>query len=57
MPTTRSRSRRSRVAPSGCIQPRSFTERPDVKQVVIVVSPEDREAFVEKFGASLAFMG
>lgn len=34
-----------------------FLERSDVKQVVIVVSPEDREAFVEKFGANLAFMG
>jgi len=31
-----------------------FTDRPDVKQVVVVVSPEDRAAFVEKFGASLA---
>ncbi|MFM8282896.1 MAG: 2-C-methyl-D-erythritol 4-phosphate cytidylyltransferase [Planctomycetaceae bacterium] len=34
-----------------------FVDRPDVKQVVIVVAPEDREAFVEKFGANLAFMG
>ena len=34
-----------------------FTDRPDVKQVVVVIAPEDREAFVEKFGASLAFMG
>lgn len=34
-----------------------FLERSDVKQVVIVVSPEDRAAFVEKFGANLAFMG
>jgi 2-C-methyl-D-erythritol 4-phosphate cytidylyltransferase len=34
-----------------------FTDRDDVKQVVVVVAPEDREAFVEKFGASLAFMG
>jgi 2-C-methyl-D-erythritol 4-phosphate cytidylyltransferase len=34
-----------------------FTDRSDVKQVVVVVSPEDRAAFVEKFGASLAFMG
>lgn len=34
-----------------------FLERDDVKQVVIVVSPEDREAFAEKFGANLAFMG
>jgi 2-C-methyl-D-erythritol 4-phosphate cytidylyltransferase len=34
-----------------------FLERSDVKQVVIVVAPEDRESFVEKFGANLAFMG
>jgi 2-C-methyl-D-erythritol 4-phosphate cytidylyltransferase len=34
-----------------------FLERDDVKQVVIVVAPEDREAFLEKFGANLAFMG
>jgi 2-C-methyl-D-erythritol 4-phosphate cytidylyltransferase len=34
-----------------------FTDRDDVKQVVIVVAPEDREAFLEKFGANLAFMG
>jgi 2-C-methyl-D-erythritol 4-phosphate cytidylyltransferase len=34
-----------------------FTERDDVKRVVVVVAPEDRELFLEKFGASLAFMG
>jgi len=34
-----------------------FLEREDVKQVVIVVAPEDREAFLEKFSANLAFMG
>ena len=34
-----------------------FLERGDVKQVVVVVAPEDRDAFVEKFGANLAFMG
>jgi len=34
-----------------------FTDRSDVKQVVVVIAPEDREAFVEKFGASLALMG
>ena len=34
-----------------------FTDRADVKQIVVVVAPQDREAFVEKFGASLAFMG
>jgi 2-C-methyl-D-erythritol 4-phosphate cytidylyltransferase len=34
-----------------------FIDRDDVKQVVVVVAPEDRETFVEKFGASLAFMG
>lgn len=34
-----------------------FVDRPDVKQVVVVVAPEDRAEFVEKFGATLAFMG
>ncbi|MBM4011505.1 MAG: 2-C-methyl-D-erythritol 4-phosphate cytidylyltransferase [Planctomycetota bacterium] len=34
-----------------------FTDRDDVKQVVVVVSPDDRQSFVEKFGANLAFMG
>ncbi len=34
-----------------------FLERDDVKKVVIVVAPEDREAFLEKFGANIAFMG
>lgn len=34
-----------------------FTDRDDVKQIVVVVSPDDRQAFVEKFGANLAFMG
>ena len=34
-----------------------FLERDDVKQVVIVIAPEDKEAFLEKFGANLAFMG
>ncbi|MFM8734258.1 MAG: 2-C-methyl-D-erythritol 4-phosphate cytidylyltransferase [Pirellulales bacterium] len=34
-----------------------FTDRDDVRQVVVVVSSDDRQAFVEKFGANLAFMG
>jgi len=34
-----------------------FVDRDDVKQVVVVVSPDDRQSFVEKFGANLAFMG
>lgn len=34
-----------------------FVDRDDVKQVVVVVAPEDRESFLDKFGASLAFMG
>jgi len=34
-----------------------FVDRDDVKQVVVVVAPEDREAFLDKFAASLAFMG
>ncbi|MFM7207997.1 MAG: 2-C-methyl-D-erythritol 4-phosphate cytidylyltransferase [Planctomycetaceae bacterium] len=34
-----------------------FTDRDDVAHVVIVVAPDDRPAFLEKFGANLAFMG
>lgn len=34
-----------------------FTDREDVAQVVIVVAPDDRELFLERFGANLAFMG
>lgn len=34
-----------------------FLNRADVKQVIVVVSPEDREEFVRKFGANLAIMG
>lgn len=34
-----------------------FTDRDDVKRVVIVVAPEDREAFLGKFGGNLALMG
>jgi 2-C-methyl-D-erythritol 4-phosphate cytidylyltransferase len=34
-----------------------FIDRDDVAQVVIVVAPDDRAAFLERFGANLAFMG
>lgn len=34
-----------------------FSGRDDVKQVVIVVAADDRETFLEQFGANLAFMG
>jgi 2-C-methyl-D-erythritol 4-phosphate cytidylyltransferase len=34
-----------------------FLDRDDVKQVVVVIAPEDRAAFAEAFGANLAFMG
>jgi 2-C-methyl-D-erythritol 4-phosphate cytidylyltransferase len=34
-----------------------FLSRKDVKQVIIVVSEEDREEFGRKFGANLAIMG
>jgi 2-C-methyl-D-erythritol 4-phosphate cytidylyltransferase len=34
-----------------------FLDREDVKQVVVVVAPEDRASFADKFGANLAFMG
>jgi len=33
-----------------------FLKRPDVKQVILVVSPDDREAFLRKFGANIAFL-
>ena len=33
-----------------------FTGRPDVKQVLLVVSPEDREMVVSRFGATFMFM-
>ncbi len=34
-----------------------FLHRDDVKQVVLVISPEDREDFSFKFGANVAIMG
>ncbi|MFO0037175.1 MAG: 2-C-methyl-D-erythritol 4-phosphate cytidylyltransferase [Planctomycetota bacterium] len=34
-----------------------FLNRDDVKQLIVVVSPEDRDDFVSKFGANLAVMG
>ncbi|MFO0870026.1 MAG: 2-C-methyl-D-erythritol 4-phosphate cytidylyltransferase [Pirellulales bacterium] len=34
-----------------------FLSRDDVKQVLIVISPEDREAFASKFGANIAILG
>jgi len=46
-----------RAGPCGCIRRKSFSSGDDVKQVVIVVAPDDRDAFLEKFGANLAFMG
>ena len=33
-----------------------FTSRPDVAQVILVVSPEDRETVIQRFGATLMFM-
>ena len=33
-----------------------FLKRPDVKQVILVVSPDDREIFLRKFGANVAFL-
>ena len=33
-----------------------FLKRPEVKQVILVVSPEDRETFLRKFGANVAFL-
>ena len=34
-----------------------FLNRDDVKQVILVISPEDREAFHSKFGANVAILG
>jgi 2-C-methyl-D-erythritol 4-phosphate cytidylyltransferase len=34
-----------------------FLNRPDVKQVIVVIAAEDREEFGRKFGANLAIMG
>jgi 2-C-methyl-D-erythritol 4-phosphate cytidylyltransferase len=34
-----------------------FLNRDDVKQVIIIISPEDREDFHTKFGANIAIMG
>ena len=34
-----------------------FLDHDDVKQVVIVIAPEDREYFMDKFGADIAFLG
>ena len=33
-----------------------FLKRPEVKQVILVVSPDDRETFLRKFGANIAFL-
>ncbi|MDG2384258.1 MAG: 2-C-methyl-D-erythritol 4-phosphate cytidylyltransferase [Pirellulaceae bacterium] len=34
-----------------------FLNRPDVKQLILVISPEDREEFQVKFGANVAILG
>ena len=34
-----------------------FLNRDDVKQVIVVISPEDREQFQSKFGANVAILG
>lgn len=34
-----------------------FLNREDVKQVIVVISPEDREPFYSKFGANVAILG
>jgi 2-C-methyl-D-erythritol 4-phosphate cytidylyltransferase len=34
-----------------------FLNRSDVKQVIVVISPEDQEEFSRKFGANIAIMG
>lgn len=34
-----------------------FLKRPDVKQVIMIISPDDKEDFVSRFGPNLAVMG
>lgn len=34
-----------------------FQKRADVKQIIIVISPDDKEDFIAKFGANIAVMG
>jgi 2-C-methyl-D-erythritol 4-phosphate cytidylyltransferase len=34
-----------------------FVNRDDVKQLIVVISPEDKEAFFSKFGANIAILG
>jgi hypothetical protein len=33
-----------------------FLNRDDVKQTIVVISPEDRESFFDKFGANVAIL-
>ena len=35
----------------------AFSNRSDVGQIIIVIAPDDREMFVEKFGGNLALLG
>lgn len=35
----------------------AFSNRNDVAQILMVIAPDDREAFVEKFGGNLAMLG
>ena len=34
-----------------------FVNRDDVKQLIVVISPEDKEEFFSKFGANIAILG
>jgi hypothetical protein len=34
-----------------------FLNRKDVKQLILVISPEDREDFMSKFGANVMILG
>lgn len=34
-----------------------FLKRADVKQLIVVISPEDKQTFLEKFGANVAVLG
>ncbi|HOA50869.1 MAG TPA: 2-C-methyl-D-erythritol 4-phosphate cytidylyltransferase, partial [Thermogutta sp.] len=34
-----------------------FTQRDDVKQLIVAIAPDDREEFLRRFGADIALLG
>ncbi len=55
--TTKSRSRRWLGERCGCTLAEKFLNRDDVKQMILVISPEDREDFEFKFAGNVAILG